>query len=303
MKTVDLGKPGGSEMTNISSSMTSTRSYEAQGTRTSWPLALTIAGFDPSSGAGITADLKVFAAHGVYGMAAITGLTVQSTQGVRRSQAVEADLLQETLDCLAEDAKFDGVKIGMLAAAQNIKIIRGFLERSAPGHIVLDPILHSSSGALLSGQEDLNFWREELLPYVTWVTPNLRELSALIGKEVAVREDIPAAALRLRDQVEGRRLNVLVTGGHLPEPEDYVLTSQGEGFWMRGERIHTQSTHGTGCTFSSSLLCHLLRGLSPREAAEAAKNYVTEALRRAYPIGRGHGPLNHLFSLEDVRKS
>jgi hydroxymethylpyrimidine/phosphomethylpyrimidine kinase len=265
-------------------------------------LALTIAGFDPSAGAGITADLKVFAAHGIYGMAAITGLTVQSTQGVRSIQAADPGLLRETLDCLAEDVRFDGIKIGMLAASKNIKTIKDFLKKLEIQHVVLDPILRSSSGELLSGQEDFESWREELLPYVSWVTPNLRELSVLTGLDVSSKEDVPGAALQLRDQVKGGRLNVVVTGGHLPEPEDYVLTSDGKAFWVKGEKIDTQSTHGTGCTFSSSLLCHLMKGLSQRDAAEKTKGYVTEALRKAYPIGRGHGPLNHLFILEDLTK-
>lgn len=261
-------------------------------------LALTIAGFDPSSGAGITADLKVFAAHGIYGMSAITGLTVQSTQGVRAIRAVEPQFLRQTLECLAEDANFDGIKIGMLADSQNLKIIKGFLENFAPRHVVLDPILRSSSGALLSGDEDLRDFRETLLPQVTWITPNLSELEALTGHSVKTRVDIPDASLRLRDQAGPGGLNVLVTGGHLPVPEDYVLTAEGEFFWIPGERVETTSTHGTGCTFSSALLCNLMRGLPPRDAAEASKRYVTRALQTAYPVGKGHGPLNHLFTLD-----
>ncbi len=261
-------------------------------------IALTIAGFDPSSGAGITADLKVFAAHRVYGMAAITGLTVQSTQGVRRNQPVDPQLFQETLDCLAEDANFDGIKIGMLSSSQNAKIIRFYLEKRVSRHIVLDPILRSTSGELLSGRDDLRVLQEVLLDQVTWITPNLMELSALVGREVKAREEMPDAAARLQQQVSGRGLNVFVTGGHLPIPEDYVLTSEGEAFWLPGQRVDTTSTHGTGCTLSSALLCLLMKGLSPRESAEAAKGYVTAALRTAYPIGKGHGPLNHFFTLE-----
>lgn len=264
------------------------------------PVALSIAGFDPSSGAGVTADLKVFAAHGIYGMSAITGLTVQSTQGVRDILPVDPEFLQKTLECLVEDVNFDGIKIGMLSSSQNLKIIKGFLEKFAFRHVVLDPILRATSGALLSGQEDLKFLRETLLPQITWITPNLAELSALTGESVVKRADIPSAARWLKSQAGGRGLNVVVTGGHLPVPEDYLLTAENEEVWIRGERIKTASTHGTGCTFSSSLLCQLIKGLLPQEATEAAKHYVTRALQTAYPVGKGHGPLNHFFTLDEA---
>lgn len=272
--------------------------FQPLGTGVRRPIVLTIAGFDPSCGAGITADLKVFAAHGTYGMAAITGLTVQSTQGVRSIQPVDPDLLRQTLTCLLEDVAFDGIKIGMLASLQNLKIIAEFLKSANSGQVVLDPILRSTSGELLSGQESLSELRELLLPEVDWVTPNLAELEALTGEKVTDRGDIPSAASLLQKKVKGERLNVLVTGGHLHVPEDYILTAEGESYWITGERIETTSTHGTGCTFSSALLCELIRGRSPRTAAEAAKGYVLEALRQAYPVGKGHGPLNHLYRLD-----
>lgn len=272
--------------------------FQPLGTGVRRPIVLTIAGFDPSCGAGITADLKVFAAHGTYGMAAITGLTVQSTQGVRSIQPVEPDLLQQTLACLLEDSNFDGIKIGMLSSSQNLKIIAEFLKSANSGQVVLDPILRSTSGELLSGQESLSDLRELLLPEVDWVTPNLAELEVLTGEKVTDRGDIPSAASLLQKKVKGERLNVLVTGGHLHVPEDYILTVEGESFWIAGERIETTSTHGTGCTFSSALLCELVRGRSPRAAAEAAKSYVLEALQQAYAVGKGHGPLNHLYRLD-----
>lgn len=286
-------------MDSPSFSQNSLRSFEPVKTPRGRLLALTVAGFDPSSGAGITADLKVFAAHGIYGMAAITGLTVQSTQGVLASHAVDPEILKQTLKCLAEDANFDGIKIGMLASPQNLKIIKDFLEVCSAKEVVLDPILRSTSGMLLNGEADWRTLKESLLPYVTWITPNLAELEVLSGCTVRNRDDIPAAAQQLQIQVRGRGLSVVVTGGHLPVPEDYVLTTKGEAFWIPGERVETTSTHGTGCTFSSALLSQLLKGLSSRGATEAAKTYVTRALQTAYPIGRGHGPLNHLFTLDE----
>lgn len=264
------------------------------------PQALAIAGFDPSSGAGVTADLKVFAAHNIYGMAAITGLTVQSTLGVQSCQPVDHALLHEMLECLAKDANFDGVKIGMTASSANLKIIRDFLVLYKPKHIVWDPILHSTSGMLLNGSPDIRSWADSLLPAVSWITPNINELEALSGKEVRSRNDVPKAAKSLQNRLGSGQLNLLVTGGHLLIPEDYVLTAEGEEFWVSGKKVETTSTHGTGCTLSSSFLSHLIHGDSPREAAEGAKLYVTRALETAYPVGKGHGPLNHLFILDEV---
>lgn len=262
------------------------------------PIVLSIAGFDPSSGAGVTADLKVFSAHRLYGMSAITGMTVQSTQGVERCQAVDPDLLAETLECLRKDVEFDGIKVGMLASAANIKIIGDFLSIRGSRHIVLDPILRSTSGALLSGEENLLCLREKLLSKVTWVTPNLVELGILIGREIRQKAEIPEAAKLLQQQAATSQLNVLITGGHLEKPEDYLLTAEGSSFWFTGKRVETTSTHGTGCTQSSALLSQLVRGRAPFEAVRSAKNYVTTALQRAYPVGKGKGPLNHLFNLE-----
>ncbi|MDE1175360.1 MAG: bifunctional hydroxymethylpyrimidine kinase/phosphomethylpyrimidine kinase [Edaphobacter sp.] len=260
--------------------------------------ALTIAGFDPSSGAGITADLMVFAAHGHFGTSAITSLTVQSTLGVRASQPVPAELLRDTLDCLHEDLPPDGVKIGMLDTAEIVATLADYLERLSaerPGTpIVLDPVLRSSSGRELLSAEGLILLRDRLLPLVGWITPNLDELSLLTGLPVTSRAEVEPAASAL--QIRWPQLNVLATGGHLPQPDDLVLPSaSSQAHWIPGEMIESRSTHGTGCALSSALLSRLLLGDDPLAAATQAKHYVAGAIREANPIGHGRGPLNHLW--------
>jgi hydroxymethylpyrimidine/phosphomethylpyrimidine kinase len=262
---------------------------------------LTIAGFDPSSGAGVTADLMVFAAHGLFGTSCITGLTVQSTIGVRATAPVSAELVHDTLDCLQSDLPLAGVKIGMLATAANVAMVAEFLEmlrnegRRAP--VVLDPVLRSSSGRELLDAEGVAVLRKRLLPLVDWVTPNLEELGVLTGHLVMRREDMADAAHVL--QVIGEDLNVVVTGGHLDPPDDLVLLAEGETLWLPGERIAGRSTHGTGCAFSSALLSRIVLGDAPRDAAAMAKRYVAEAIRTATPMGHGVGPVNHLWPLQE----
>jgi hydroxymethylpyrimidine/phosphomethylpyrimidine kinase len=264
------------------------------------PVCLTIAGFDPSSGAGITADLKTFAAYGIYGVAAITALTVQSTQGVREIDPVRPSLLRQMLECLASDVELAGVKLGMLASAGVVAEAEQFL-RTRPelrSRAVLDPVLRSSSGAALLDAEGTALLRERLLGVVGWITPNLDELALLTGVEVRSREQIEAAAKRLAHQAAAAGnpgLAIVVTGGHLDRPDDFLL-QDGQGSWLTGERIETPSTHGTGCTFSSALLAELMLWRTGREAVAGAKRYVRGALRAAYPVGQGHGPLHHFFA-------
>lgn len=261
------------------------------------PVALTVAGFDPGSGAGVTADLKTFAAHGVYGVACISALTVQSTLGVRAVAPVSASLVRQTLDCLADDLALSGIKIGMLGNSSVAAEVAAFVGKIARSRIVLDPVLRSTSGTALIDANGIGVIRDRLLPCVGWITPNIQELAILVGTE----EQVPAAAFRLKEMAARQgndELNVVVTGGDLEQPNDFLLTASGEQGWLTGEKISTNSTHGTGCAFSSALLCGIISGLGAREAATAAKAYVTEALRAAYPVGKGKGPMNHLFRFE-----
>jgi hydroxymethylpyrimidine/phosphomethylpyrimidine kinase len=265
------------------------------------PILLTIAGFDPSSGAGASADLKVFAAHGVYGMACLTALTVQSTQGVRTVEPVSATTVAATLEMLAEDVIFAGIKLGMLANAEICLVVNKFLHVQNKVPIVLDPILRSSSGRDLLDPEGIKVMRDHLLTGVDWITPNLNELAELTGLPVAVTGDVPGAAAelqRLARESGNDRLNIVVTGGHLYHPDDYLLMADGISCWIAGKRVETKATHGTGCAFSSALLCRLTMGDLPVDAVRRAKNYVASAMRAAYPVGGGNGPLNHLYKQE-----
>jgi hydroxymethylpyrimidine/phosphomethylpyrimidine kinase len=266
------------------------------------PVALTIAGFDPSSGAGVTADLKTFSAHGIYGVACISAMTVQSTLGVRAVQPLPATLVRQTLECLTEDVFLSGIKIGMLGSSAVACEVASFLAAQsgaiARERIVLDPVLRSTSGSPLIDREGVRVLREELLRQVGWITPNMDELAILAGEDVSAAEQVPAAAARLQEtaaRLGNNLLNIVVTGGHLSRPDDFLLTASGEQSWLAGEKIQTNATHGTGCAFSSALLCGLISGRPSREAVAAAKAYVTEALRSAYPVGKGKGPMNHLF--------
>jgi hydroxymethylpyrimidine/phosphomethylpyrimidine kinase len=263
------------------------------------PIALTVAGFDPSSGAGITADLKVFAAHGVYGVSAITALTVQSTQGVRRVEATSPDVLTETLDFLGEDLEISGIKIGMLATAGNVDAVGRFLSAAgiSRSYIVLDPILKSSSGRELLSPEGVVRLKERLLAAVGWLTPNTEELAVLADVPVPDRQAVEEAAEGFVSSYPG--LNLVVTGGHLDTPDDYIKLATGKSEWLPGRRIETTSTHGTGCAFSSALLSRLLLGDGPGEAVAKAKAYVAEAMVAARPIGKGRGPLHHLYRFDE----
>ncbi len=262
---------------------------------------LSIAGFDPSSGAGFTADLKTFAAYGLYGLACPTALTVQSTQGVRRSEPVDRALIAETLDCLREDIAIAGVKIGMLAEAPAVGAVVSWLRRFRAEQpdlpVVLDPVLRSSSEAELLSGEGLALLKAELLPIVSVITPNLAEAAVLTGLPVSTRAETEIAARALRARVP--RGAVVVTGGDGGgSPDDFLLDADGQEQWFSGRRVHTQSTHGTGCAFSSALLANLVLGQALPDAVSSAKEYVRSALLRAYPVGKGRGPMHHLFALD-----
>ncbi len=259
--------------------------------------ALTIAGFDPSSGAGITADLMVFAAHGLFGTSCVTALTVQSTLGVAATHPVDAKIVGATLEYLHADLPPAGVKLGMLATAATVRTVVEYLELHPELLVVLDPVLRSTSGQQLLSSEGVDLMQERLLALTDWITPNLDELALLTGSPVTRPEHMLLAAHRLQETYRG--LTVLVTGGHLPSPDDLLVTPDGQEHWLPGERIETHATHGTGCALSSALLSRLLLGDSAPAAAVAAKRYVARAMRTAEPIGHGRGPLHHLWPLKD----
>jgi hydroxymethylpyrimidine/phosphomethylpyrimidine kinase len=262
-------------------------------------IVLTIAGYDPSSGAGVTADLKVFAAHGLFGTSCITALTVQSTVGVLATHQVYSEIVRSTLAVLHSDLAPAGIKIGMLTTADNVVAVADYLteirSHSPKLPVVLDPVLVSTSGRELLEVKGVTVLRERILPLINWITPNLDELAVLTDSAVQTRGDLAKAARKLQEAAP--HVNILATGGHLSPPDDLLLMATGESQWLPGEQIETSSTHGTGCALSSALLSRLVLGDAPYPAAMAAKLYVEEALRTATPLGQGHGPVNHLWPL------
>ena len=259
---------------------------------------LTVAGFDPSSGAGVTADLAVFAAHDCFGISCVTALTVQSTQGVRATYPVDSHIVTETLETLSLDLPPTAVKIGMLATGENVRAVTAFVagrRQFGPLSVVLDPVLRSSSGAPLLSSEAAVTLKYVLLPHVDWVTPNLDELAILVGRPVRAPAEMESGALELQNAFPG--LGIVVTGGHLGSTDDLVIAPRGVVTWLAGKRIESRSTHGTGCAFSSAMACGLIRGLSGVEAARAAKNFVREAIHQAPQVGSGTGPMNLLWPL------
>lgn len=266
-------------------------------------VVLTIAGFDPSSGAGVTADLKTIAAHGCYGVACITALTVQSTQGVRRVEPCSPPLIAETLRELAGDVELSAIHIGMLGSGAAAKTVAEFLEASEPRRVVLDPILRSSSGADLLDGGGQRVLRERLLRVATVITPNVDEASVLTGLPVTNLNEMRKAADHLHKM--GAKA-VVITGGHLDKAID-LLSFQGqrgvEQEVFKSERQPSNSTHGTGCAFSSAMACHLALDRGLPEAVLLAKAYVSAAISKAYPLGKGVGPVNHLYRMQQERRA
>ncbi len=256
------------------------------------PILLSIAGFDPSCGAGVAADLKTFAAHNCYGIAVVTALTVQSTQGVKTVHPTSASVLREQLDALAGDMNIAAVKIGMLGNKANAAAVAEFLDKNRFAHVVLDPVVSPSAGdAELLDSGGIRFLREELMKRATVITPNMREAALLSGLEVKDLAGMKAAALKL---AEIGAKAVIVTGGHLEKPLD-LLYENGELNPFGGDHARSENTHGSGCTFASAVAAQLALGQQLREALILAKAYVFKAIEKSYGIGKGPGPLNQLF--------
>jgi len=266
------------------------------------PVVLTIAGFDPSSGAGITADVKTIAALGCYGVACISALTVQSTVGVRRVEPVDAGLVAETLTELASDIEIAAVHIGMLGSGKVVQAVADFLAEHKLPNVVLDPILRSSSGTALLDPAGRRLLIEKLLPLSTVVTPNIDEAAALTGLTVTNPEQMRAAARELHEMGASA---VVVTGGHLEKAIDLLSFTSKRGIeqeLFKSVRLKSNSTHGTGCAFATSVACHLALGRGLPEAVLLAKAYVAAAISHAHPLGHGTGPVHHLYRMQQQRR-
>ena len=254
-------------------------------------IALTIAGSDPSGGAGIQADLKTFSRLRVYGMAVITSLTAQNTLGVTEVAEIATDFLESQLDAVLSDITPDATKTGMLLTAPATEVVARKIHQYRIRNVVVDPVMVSTSGATLLSPEAVNTIRRVLLPLAHLVTPNLDEARVLTGKPIDNFEDMEEAAL----QIHGMGVsNVLIKGGHAEGSEITDLFFDGNDFaQLRCTRIEAR-THGTGCVLSAAIAAHLALGRTTLEAVRLGKDFITEAIRNGLAIGRGTGPCDPL---------
>ena len=263
------------------------------------PVALTIAGSDSSGGAGIQADLKTFAAFGVYGASVITALTAQNTRAVSGIHAVPADFVTAQLDAVFDDLDIAAVKIGMVAQLATIEAIAAALSRKSPEHVVLDPVMVATSGDRLLSTDAISALREHLIPLASLITPNLPEAAALLEESVA--SDEAAIASQGKQLLASGARAVLIKGGHGQGSEsiDYLF-SGGDIIALPAPRIPTANTHGTGCSLSSAIAAGLAKGEALEQAVRGAKTWITAAIEAAdsLGIGKGHGPIHHFHRFD-----
>ncbi len=254
---------------------------------------LTIAGSDSSGGAGVQADLKTMTAHGVYGMTAITALTAQNTMGVRSISEVAPEFLREEIRAVFDDIFPDAVKIGMVSSTALIEVIADELEKYKARHIVVDPVMVSTSGSVLMKDEAKDALTGKLFPLAEVITPNLSELGVLIGENIKDTDGMEKAAVALAKKYN---VAVLAKGGHLTKDAiDVLVTKAGEITKYAVKRLDNPNTHGTGCTLSSAIASNLAKGESLEEAVKNAKDYVYGAIESNLNLGKGRGPLNHMY--------
>lgn len=261
-----------------------------------YPRILSIAGSDSGGGAGIQADLKTFSALGCFGMTAITAITAQNTCGVTGIHPVPPEMLTQQIDAVATDIGVDAVKIGMLHSPDVVRVVAQAIRRHQWRHVVLDPVMVATSGDRLIAEETIDVLVRELFPLASVVTPNLDEAGLLLGSPVRAETELESAATSL---LELGAQAMLLKGGHLPGDEviDILLQAGRAPLRMSAPRLDSRNTHGTGCTLSSAIACHLGLGRTLDEAVRAARDYVYQAIAHGADVqtGRGHGPLNHAF--------
>ena len=252
--------------------------------------ALTIAGSDSGAGAGIQADLKTFAALGVYGTSAITAVTAQNTIGVTRVLALHPDLVAAQIDAILDDIGAHALKTGMLANAAIIAVVAQKIRRYRLQNLVVDPVMVATSGDLLIKQNAVAALRSRLIPLATVVTPNLPEAEALVGKPLRTSEEIEGAARQI--VAMGARA-VVIKGGHRQGPAVDLFFDGQKMHALSAPRIRTKNTHGTGCTFAAAIAAELAKGENLESAVRTAKDYITAAIRAGFKIGAGHSPVHH----------
>lgn len=261
------------------------------------PKVLTIAGSDCSGGAGIQADLKTMAAHGCYGMSVITALTAQNTTGVFGVENCSDDFVKLQLDSVFSDIEPNAIKIGMVSSKEIIDVLADSLRnQKAKGspdmEIVLDPVMVSTSGSKLLEDEAVEALMKELIPLATVITPNLSEAELLSGKKIKTTDDMIEAAKEIEKHYGG---HILIKGGHLDEHANDLLYSDGKTYWYEGAKVDNPNTHGTGCTLSSAIASNLANGYSLPVSIKKSKAYLTGAIADKMDLGRGRGPLNHMY--------
>ena len=259
------------------------------------PIAMTIAGSDSGAGAGVQADLKTFAALGVYGASVITAITAQNTMQVTAVHEVPVEIISAQIQAVLSDMGADAVKTGMLSSSSIIGTVVDQLQSSGVERLVVDPVMVAKSGDSLLRSDAVDALTGRLLPLATVVTPNIPEAEVLTGMSIKTRDEARRAAETIHRM--GPKV-VVVKGGHLDGPP-IDLFYDGEGFReLHAPRIDTKNTHGTGCTFASAIAAGLAKGLDPWDAVVQAKTFITEAIQHAYPVGQGHGPVNHFHRWE-----
>ena len=257
--------------------------------------ALTIAGSDSSGGAGIQADIKTMTANGVYAMSAITALTAQNTTGVYGILEVTPEFLANQLDCIFTDIRPDAVKTGMVSSSALLEVIAQKLTQYKAKNLVIDPVMVATSGAKLISDEAIETLKGKLLGLATLITPNIPEAQVLSGMDIRTAEDMERAAKAI---YEAYGCAVLCKGGHQLNDANDLLYSKEGARWYHGRRIANPNTHGTGCTLSSAIASNLAKGYSLDEAVERAKAYISGALAAMLDLGKGSGPMNHMFDLK-----
>ncbi|MBF0345118.1 MAG: bifunctional hydroxymethylpyrimidine kinase/phosphomethylpyrimidine kinase [Nitrospirae bacterium] len=248
--------------------------------------ALSVAGFDPTSGAGVTADLRVFYKEGVYGLSVITAITAQNTQGVQFVQGVDINAFDTQLDVLLSDMRPDAIKTGILYDAQQIECIIRHVKGHSLKNLVIDPVMVSSSGMTLVANDTISAMKEGLLSLATVITPNIYEAQLLTGMEIRISDDVCNAA-RLIHAIG--RCAVLITGGHMSSQNAVDVLYDGDGFIEFESPKYDREVHGTGCMFSAAVTAGLAKGLDLRDAARQAKTFISNAVREACFPGRGMG--------------
>ena len=259
-------------------------------------VALTIAGSDSGAGAGIQADLKTFAAHGVYGTSAITAVTAQNSVGVTMADALPADLVTAQIEAVVSDFGVHAAKTGMLANAAIVEAVSAAVRGLEIPMLVVDPVMVAKSGDRLLDEEAVAAMKTELIGQAFLVTPNIPEAEALANIEIRTADDRKEAARRI---VEMGASAVVIKGGHLPSDDiTDLLLHQGEFVEFPHVRVAGRHTHGTGCTFAAAITSHLAKGHDLHTAIRGAQHYVAEAIRHAPNLGKGHGPLGHFFKFK-----